>query len=86
VRTELMERMTWADRLGDQPVPSTNPVGQFMDQMLREGVENGISPANVAGQVIAAIHDEKFWILTHPDFFQAPVERMQRAAAQENPA
>ncbi len=86
VRTELMERMTWADRLGDQPAASTNPVGQFMDQMLREGVENGISPADVAGQVIAAIKNDKFWILTHPDFFQAPVERMQRAAAQENPA
>ncbi len=86
VRTELMTRMTWADRLGEQPATTTNPTGQFMDQILRDGVENGISPEDVAGQVVAAIKAEQFWILTHPDFRQAPVERMQRAAAQENPA
>ena len=86
VRTELMEKLTWADRLGAQPTPTSNPVGQFMDQVLREGVENGISPAEVAGEVVAAIKAERFWILTHPEFRQAPIERMQRAADQENPA
>ena len=86
VHTELMARMTWADRLGDQPTPTTNPIGQAMDQMLRDGVEAGISPDDVATEVVAAIKAEQFWILTHPDFRQVPVERMQRAAAQENPA
>jgi NAD(P)-dependent dehydrogenase (short-subunit alcohol dehydrogenase family) len=86
VRTELMARMTWADRLGEQPAPTTNPVSQFVDQMLRDGVEAGISPEEVATQVVGAIKAEQFWILTHPDYRQAPVERMQRAAAQENPA
>lgn len=86
VRTELMTQMTWADRLGDKPAATSNPTGQFMDQMLREGVEHGISPAEVANQVVAAIHAEQFWILTHDDFGQAPVERMQRAVAQQNPA
>ncbi|CAB4884031.1 unannotated protein [freshwater metagenome] len=86
VRTELMTQMTWADRLGDKPAPTSNPIGQVMDQMLREGVEQGISPADVADQVVAAIRAEQFWILTHDDFGQAPVERMQRAVAQQNPA
>ncbi|MEO6492320.1 MAG: SDR family NAD(P)-dependent oxidoreductase, partial [Ilumatobacteraceae bacterium] len=44
VRTELMDKMTWADRLGAQPNVSDNPMSQFMDQMLRDGVEQGISP------------------------------------------
>ena len=86
VRTELMKQMTWADRLGEQPVATTNPVGQFMDQILRDGVEQGISPADVAEQVVIAIREERFWILTHPEFGPLAVERMQRAAAQENPA
>ena len=86
VRTELMARMTWADRLGPQPAESSNPVAQFMDQALREGVENGISPADVADQVVAAIRAGRFWILTHPEYAAAPVERYRKAAAQENPA
>lgn len=85
VRTELMDKMSWADRLGAQPAASSNPVSQFMDQMLRDGVENGISPADVARRVVDAIRAEQFWILTHDDFADAPVERMRRAVTQENP-
>ena len=85
VRTELMEKLTWADRLGAQPNASVNPMAQMMDQMLREGVEQGISPDDVAGQVVDAIHADQFWILTHPDFGDAPIERVRKAVAQENP-
>ena len=85
VNTELMKQMSWADRLGDQPAASTNPVTQFMDQMLVEGVEAGISPADVADQVIDAITTDRFWILTHPDFGPAVTERYRKAVAQENP-
>jgi short-subunit dehydrogenase len=85
VRTELMDKMTWADRLGALPSPSVNPMSQFVDQMLREGVENGMSPADVAARVVDAIHAEQFWILTHDDYGDAPVDRMSRAVAQQNP-
>ena len=47
---------------------------------------DGTDPADVAEQVIDAIRAERFWILTHPDMRHAPVERMQRAERQENPA
>ena len=86
VRTELMKQMTWADRLGEQPAATSNPVGEFMDQILRDGVESGISPAAVAAQVVSAIREGRFWILTHQEFGPLAIERMQRAAAQENPA
>ena len=85
VRTELMDKMTWSDRLGAQPTVSDNPMSQFMDQVLREGVEQGISPDDVAAQVVAAIRAEQFWILTHPDYGDAPIERIRKAVAQENP-
>jgi NAD(P)-dependent dehydrogenase (short-subunit alcohol dehydrogenase family) len=85
VRTELMEKMTWADRLGAQPATSENPMSQLMDQMLRDGVDNGMSPADVAGRVVDAIRAEQFWILTHDDFGDEPIERVRRAVAQQNP-
>ncbi len=85
VRTELMEKMTWADRLGQQPVATTNPIGQMMDQALKDGVENGISPTDVAGRVVDAIRAEQFWILTHPEFGDIALERFRKAVAQENP-
>ena len=46
----------------------------------------GVDPDGIAAQVLDAILTDRFWILTHPEMRQAPVERMQRAAAQENPA
>ena len=86
VRTDLMRQMTWSARLGEQPVQTDNPVGQFMDQMLRDGVDQGMSPSEVCDQVIHAIKSDQFWILTHADYGNAPVERMQRAVDQINPA
>ena len=85
VRTELMDKMTWADRLGSQPAPTANPIGQMMDQALRDGVEAGISPADVAGRVVDAIKADQFWILTHPDYGEIVSERYRKAIAQENP-
>jgi NAD(P)-dependent dehydrogenase (short-subunit alcohol dehydrogenase family) len=86
VRTDLMTQLTWADRLGERPPASQNPVGQFMEQALRDGVEQGIAPDVVASRVLEAIQANQFWILTHPDYGSAAVERMQRAVEQVNPA
>ena len=86
VRTELMEKMTWAERLGEQPPPTQNPIGQMMDQALKDGVEGGIDPSDVADRVVDAIRAGQFWILTHPDFGEITLDRFRRAVAQENPA
>ncbi len=85
VRTELMDTMTWAGRLGEQPAASVNPMTQFVDQMLRDGVNAGMPASEVAGQVVDAIKAEQFWILTHSDYGDAPIERVQRAVNQQNP-
>jgi hypothetical protein len=60
-------------------------MAQMMDAVLAQGVEEGIEATDVADQVVDAIRTERFWILTHPEMRQAPVERMQRAAEQANP-
>lgn len=85
VKTNLLDGQRWADRLGDDPGTAQSPMGQIIDVVLRQGLEDGIEPGDVAEQVIQAIRNEQFWILTHPESRQHPVERMQRAARQENP-
>ncbi|CAB4365709.1 MAG: SDR family NAD(P)-dependent oxidoreductase [Actinobacteria bacterium] len=86
VKTGLADNQPWLDRHGDEPAPTTDQFRQMIDEFMRDGVEAGIDPAAVADEVVAAIREERFWILTHDDMRQMPVERMMRAAAQENPA
>jgi len=86
VKTGLADNQPWLARHGDEPAPTTDSFRQMIDGFLRDGVEGGIDPAIVADEVITAIHEERFWILTHEDMRRLPVERMQRAERQENPA
>ena len=86
VKTNLLAGQQWQDRLGPEPPMTTSPIGQMIETMLTHGVENGVDPDLIAAQVLDAIRAGRFWILTHPEMRQSPVERMQRAAAQENPA
>ncbi len=85
VRTNLVEGQKWTDRLGDEPAQTQSPIGRMVEDMLRQGVVDGIDASIVADHVVHAIREEQFWILTHPDMRHAPVERMERAERQENP-
>ena len=76
VKTDLMDK---------EPATIDSPIGQLINQFLRTGVETGIPASDVADHVVAAIDAGQFWILTHPDMRQGPVERMQRAADGVNP-
>ena len=76
VQTDLMDK---------EPDTLDDPLAQMMNEFLRTGVETGIPAAEVADQVVAAIKADRFWILTHDDMRQGPVERMQRAATGTNP-
>ncbi len=76
VKTRLMEH---------EPATVADPIANAMNDILRSGVEGGIPAADVADQVVEAIRSGRFWVLTHPDARQAPVERMQRAAGGEPP-
>jgi len=86
VKTNLLVSPKWQERLGVEPPATTSPMGEVIMQMLNDGVENGVDPDGIAAEVVDAILSERFWILTHPEMRNLPVERMQRAAAQENPA
>lgn len=38
-----------------------------MEQAIREGISAAMSPAQVARQVLAAVREKRFWILTHEE-------------------
>jgi hypothetical protein len=76
VKTDLMNK---------EPDTVDSPIGAFIGEMLRAGVDDGIPAGDVADQVLDAIRGQRFWILTHPDMSHYAVERMERAAAQINP-
>jgi len=53
--------------------------------MIRGFIEGGVTPGSIAEQVFAAIREEQFWILTHPEFdaiLRADAEGM---LARKNP-
>lgn len=73
------------DLMSDEPLRVDTPIGELMNEHLRVGVDVGLPPAEIAAQVVEAVDAGTFWILTHDDMRQAPVERMQRAASATNP-
>jgi hypothetical protein len=60
-------------------------VAQFVNQALVAGVDGGIPASQVAAEVVAAIKEGRFWILTHDSTREASVARVQRAADGVNP-
>jgi NAD(P)-dependent dehydrogenase (short-subunit alcohol dehydrogenase family) len=69
----------------EEPDRVDTAIGELMNEHLRAGVDVGIPPDEVAVQVVDAVDAGSFWILTHDDMRQAPVERMRRAASGTNP-
>jgi len=50
----------------DQPGPSGTESGAQLAQQLRDLIQNGMQPSQVATIVFEAIREEKFYIFTHP--------------------
>ncbi len=47
------------------------------EQLVRQALATGLPPAEVAQQVLDAIREERFYILTHPQFARQIRERME---------
>ena len=56
------------------------------EHFVRRAVEGGLSPQRVAGQVFEAIREEKFYILTHPDWKPLVQQRVDSILHDRNPA
>ena len=60
-------------------------LGLSMLWELRQLVQAGLAPSEVAGKVFDAIRDEKFYILTHADWKRLVQKRMEDILLERNP-
>ena len=77
--------------LQNEPV-EISPQGQANRDLMNAAVEAGMSPLQVADQVFEAIKEERFYILTHPEFDPAgpiadgqPPQRGQSSKSERIP-
>jgi NAD(P)-dependent dehydrogenase (short-subunit alcohol dehydrogenase family) len=70
--------------LQDEPVEMPPEAQAFMD-FMNAAIEGGMSPVKVAGQVFEAIKEEKFYILTHPEWNPVVQLRVDNLLRAENP-
>lgn len=61
---------------------NTSATDEAFKDMAGQIVAAGISPTDVAGMIVAAIKNNDFWILTHPDWKKVMQERV--AGMQDN--
>ncbi|HEX8114525.1 MAG TPA: SDR family NAD(P)-dependent oxidoreductase [Kofleriaceae bacterium] len=74
-----------AELANDAPAPVT-PVGQAIREWVSEQLKQGLTPRAVGEQVLAAIRDERFYILTHPSETPVIEQRMRDIVRGNNPA
>jgi NAD(P)-dependent dehydrogenase (short-subunit alcohol dehydrogenase family) len=88
----IATRIVTADR--NRPAHLRNPGIEIPPEMLERRkvmqerfLEMGMPPAEVAGMVVDAIRDDRFYVLTHPGMIWPHVEaRVQAILADEPPA
>ena len=89
VKTEIhkSERVRPKSLANETPV-DLSKVSRLMQKQIAhagEAVEAGISPDVVANHVIEAIKENRFYILTHPEFIGAVAIRMKDILNGNNP-
>jgi short-subunit dehydrogenase len=67
-------------------LPAQNPQEAMMRDVVRGLVAAGLAPTRVAELVLEAIREERFYVLTHPDFMPLVRQRMEGILEQRNPS
>jgi NAD(P)-dependent dehydrogenase (short-subunit alcohol dehydrogenase family) len=67
VRTDILA----SRRFPRQPTAAE----QAVQEATRQAIESGIDPAEVAGHVVAAIREERFYVITHPEMTEPAVRQ-----------
>jgi NAD(P)-dependent dehydrogenase (short-subunit alcohol dehydrogenase family) len=87
VATKIMdsERNRPADRQDASPMP-TDPQSEVYYDWFRGQVEKGLASRTVGDQVLSAIREERFYILTHPDWNYMIEHRAKSMLDGQNPS
>ena len=88
VKTQLMdaERNRPALLRNEQGSGTPPPQAALMEQAVRQFVGGGTDPSDIAGMVVDAIRNEKFYILPHPEWKEQIRTRMEDIIGERNPA
>ena len=62
------------------------PVADAFREWFTEQLQQGLNPRRVGDQVLAAIRDDRFYILTHPEWNGIIEHRMRAILAGDNPS
>jgi NAD(P)-dependent dehydrogenase (short-subunit alcohol dehydrogenase family) len=85
VNTRILDaERNWPDDRGDTPAVGAG-VG-VLEPHLRRVIAEGRTPAAVADLVVTCIEEERFWVLTHPDWMPIASARWDSIAEGVNPA
>ena len=85
VRTQIVQaERNWPGERGMQPARSA--VGTVVAAHVQRATDEGLTPAAVADIVAAGIEEERFWLLTHPDWMPMALARWDSIAEGVNPA
>jgi NAD(P)-dependent dehydrogenase (short-subunit alcohol dehydrogenase family) len=86
VRTNIMDAARNRPPQLQNPTESELPAGAAeMEAFMRGLVQAGLPPADVAGMVVDAVREDRFWILTAPELDQAVRDRADRILERRNP-
>lgn len=87
VRTQLMDSdrnrpAALRNAVDDMPLP---PHRQMNEQLVREGIRNGLPPEQVASAIFEAIRAKRFYVFTHDDTKDMIRQRMENLVNGANP-
>jgi NAD(P)-dependent dehydrogenase (short-subunit alcohol dehydrogenase family) len=87
VATKIMDaqRNRPADRPDASPEPA-DPQSQIFYEWFSEQIDQGLTSRTVGDQVLSAIRDERFYILTHPDWNYMIEHRVRNILDGQNPS
>lgn len=86
VDTRIMEsQRNRPDELRSNPTASPDPIAAVFREWMAEQLRQGKSPHAVAQEVLAAVHDERFYIITHPEWLPYIDQRMKDILSGDNP-
>ncbi len=69
----------------DAAPPAEGPVVDIFREWFTEQLAQGLSPREVGDQVLSAIREDRFYILTHPDWSYLIEHRLKTILSGQNP-
>ena len=84
VRTNILDSdRNWPAHLGEEPPPALGY--DIVLGHVRRVIDEGMPPAVVADLVAAAVEEDRYWVLPHPEFVEVAVKRWHDIAEGVNP-